>query len=184
VGVFNAVALLLIYPQVGVDQAMQPLVAYNRGAGRPDRVRALLRGVLVATLSMGCASGAVVALLPGPVASLFTRTDVGLVEIVRRGLPWSMASVAVFGLSGTASHYFLAVHEPRKAGILLLGRQLLSMPLFVLLPRLLGFTGLYVVPVLSDLPFAVVSAALLRAEWRRLAAPVEAAVADEISVAR
>ncbi|HET6440137.1 MAG TPA: MATE family efflux transporter [Anaeromyxobacter sp.] len=180
VGVFNAVTMLLLYPQVGVAQAMQPLVAYNRGAGRSDRVRALLGRVLIITTAMGCVFGAAVALLPEPVAALFTRTDARLVEIVRKGLPWFMISVALFGLSGTASHFFLAIHKPRQAGLLLLGRQLLAMPLFVFLPRLFGFPGLYLVAVLSDLPFAVVSAALLRVEWRRLSSPAPLASAPSL----
>jgi putative MATE family efflux protein len=168
VGVFNTVSLLLVYPMVGVAQAMQPLVAYNRGAGRPDRVRALVSRVLVATTVMGCAAALGVGLLPGPVAGLFTHTDAPLVELVRRGLPWFMASVVAFGVQGTASHYFLAVQRPRPAGLLLLGRQLLAIPLFLTLPRLLGFAGLYLVGLLSDLPFAALAAVLLRGEWRRL----------------
>ena len=179
VGVFNTISMLLLYPQVGVAQAMQPLVAYNRGAQRPDRVRGLLGRVLLVTTSMGCVAAAVVALLPGPVASLFTRTDARLVEIVSRGLPWFMISVVLFGVQGTAAHYFLAVHRPGRAGLLLLGRQLLAAPLFIVLPRVLGFTGLYAVAVLSDLPFAAVSALLLRAEWRALSGlPEEARAVD------
>ena len=178
VGVFNTVALLLIYPLVGIAQAMQPLVAFNRGAGKPERVRALLGRTLAATTAIGVVAAAVVALVPGLVAALFTRSDARLVEIVRDGLPWFMISVALFGIQGTTSHYFLAVQRPRPAGLLLLGRQLLAMPLFLLLPRLLGLRGLYLVPVLSDLPFAALALVLLRAEWRELArgaaAPVEA----------
>lgn len=171
VGALSTVNLLLIYPSVGVAQAMQPLVAYNRGAGHPDRVRALVARVLLATTAMGCLAAILVSLFPGPVASLFTRSDVELVDLVRRGLPWFMVSVAVFGVQGTTSHYFLAVQLPVPAGILLLGRQILVIPLFLILPRLMGFTGLYLATLLSDVPFAVVAAALLRSEWRKLRAP-------------
>ncbi len=177
VGVFNTVNLLLIYPLVGVAQAMQPLVAFNRGAGRPDRVLALLARVLAVTTLMGCLSALAVSLFPGPVASLFTRSDVALVDLVRGGLPWFMVSVAVFGLQGTASHYYLAVQRPVPAGILLLGRQIAVIPLFLLLPRLLGFTGLYLSTVLSDVPFAIVAAVLVRSEWKALAAQEAPAVA-------
>jgi len=180
VGVFSTVNILLIYPAVGVSQAMQPLIAYNRGAGRPDRVRGLLIRVLVATTAMGCVSALAVSLFPGPVAALFTRSDVELVELVRRGLPWFMVSVAVFGVQGTAAYYFLAVQRPRPAGLLLLGRQLVVIPLFLVLPRLFGFLGLYLATVLSDVPFAILAAALLRSEWKQLAQPVaEGGAADQ-----
>ncbi len=168
VGVFNTIAILLIYPPIGVAQAMQPLVAFNRGAERPDRVRALLWRTLAATTTMGVLSAAAVSVMPGFVAALFTRTDARLVEIVRDGLPWWMTSVAIFGVQGTAAHYYLAVQRPRPAGALLLGRQLLAIPLYIVLPLAAGFRGLYLAPVISDLPVAALAAYLLRREWRAL----------------
>jgi Na+-driven multidrug efflux pump len=149
---------------------MQPLAAFNRGAGRPLRVRALLGRTLVTTISMGVLSAAVVSVLPGLVAGLFTRTDAPLVELVRAGLPWCMVSVALFGVQGTASHYYLAVQQPRAAGLLLLGRQLLAAPLFLCLPLAFGFRGLYFAPLLSDLPFALLAAWRMRREWIQLGA--------------
>jgi len=168
VAALNAVALLLVFPPLGVAQAMQPLVAFNRGAGQPERVRALLSRVLRATVTMGVAGAIAVSLAPRFVAGLFTRSDTALVELIQAGLPWFMVSVALFPLQGTASHYFLAVQRPRAAGVLLLGRQLLALPLLLVLPAWLGFRGIYVVAVLADLPFAVLAAVLLRAEWHAL----------------
>jgi hypothetical protein len=56
------------------------------------------------------------------------------------------------------AHYFLSVHEPRMASfLLLLGRQVLAIPLFVLLPRWLGFYGIYLVGPCADLLFAAVA---------------------------
>ncbi len=170
VGVFNTISILLIYPPLGVAQAMLPLVAFNRGAGNFGRVRSLLASSLVITMAMGVIFAVTVALLPGPVASIFTKSDLRLVELVRLGLPWFMISVALFGIQGTASHYFLASQEPRKAGILLLGRSLLSIPLFLVMPGLFGFFGLYLVAPLSDIPFALVAVVLLRKEWKKLTA--------------
>ncbi|HWO09253.1 MAG TPA: MATE family efflux transporter, partial [Polyangiaceae bacterium] len=177
VGVFNTVSMLLIYPPLGVAQAMQPLVAFNRGAQKPERVRALLGRTLATTSLMGAASAALVCVFPAVVAAWFTRTDTTLVALVREGLPWCMASVALFSVPATASHYYLAVQQARSAGLLLLGRQLLLIPLFLLLPLALGFSGLYFAPVLADLPFAVFGALLMQREWRTLGAAERLAVA-------
>jgi len=165
VGVFNTISILLIYPPLGVAQALQPLIAYNRGAGQYDRVLALLRKAIVATTVMGLVSALVVSFFPELVASLFTRTDSRLVEIVSAGLPITMISIALFGIQGTTSHYFLASHQPQKAGILLLGRSLLAIPLFLLLPRLFGFQGLYWVSAIADAPMVLLAILLLRKEW-------------------
>lgn len=180
VGVFNTISILLVYPPLGVVQAMQPLVAYNRGAGNLARVRAFLGASLSITLAMGVVFAGLLAAFPGPVAALFTRTDVRLIDLVRHGLPLFSISIALFGLQGTASHYFLAAQEPKKAAILLLGRQLLAIPLFLVLPRILGFHGVYLAMPLSDAPFALVSALLLRREWKKLCEDGANAASEEV----
>jgi Na+-driven multidrug efflux pump len=137
VGVFNTVSVLLIYPPLGVAQALQPLVGFNRGADKLDRVRSLLGRALLMTSVMSITSA---------IAAV-------------------MLSVAMVSLPLTAAHYFLAMQQARQAGLLLLGRQLLSIPLFAILPLLIGFPGLYYAPVLADLPFALFAAVLMRREW-------------------
>jgi putative MATE family efflux protein len=174
-GVLNTVAMMLIYPPLGVMQAMQPLVGFNKGAGQMDRVRAILVRVLLATVTMGAVFSVLVAVFRGTIAGLFSKTDPELIEMVRRGLPWFVVPITLFGLAGTMAHYFLSVHEPRKAALLLLGRQLLAMPLFVLLPRWLGFYGIYLVGPCADLPFAVAAALLMVHELAKLRAPEEPA---------
>jgi putative MATE family efflux protein len=168
IGVFNTISILLIYPALGVAQAMQPLLAYNRGAKKFDRVLAFLKISLIATTTIGVIAAISVACLPGQIASLFTSTDTELVAMVRTGIPWFMISIALYGVQGTASHYFLALQQPRKAGVLLLGRQLLAIPLFLILPRLFGIQGLYLVSACSDIPFALLAVWYLKREWKEL----------------
>lgn len=167
-GVLNTVAMLLVYPSLGVMQAMQPLIGFNKGAGRFDRVRAILLRVLFATIAMAATFSVLVAIFPGPVASLFSKTDPELVAMVSRGLPWFVVPITLFGLAGTMAHYYLSVHEPRGAALLLLGRQLLAIPLFVIMPRLFGFYGIYLVGTCADLPFAVVGTVLMFRELAKL----------------
>ncbi|HEX7597570.1 MAG TPA: hypothetical protein VF518_05105, partial [Polyangia bacterium] len=102
------------------------------------------------------------------IAGLFSKNDPQLIEMVRQGLPWFVVPLMLFGLSGTMAHYFLAIHEPRKAALLLLGRELLSMSLFIVLPRLLGFYGMYLVGPIAALPFASLAALLMVRELAKL----------------
>jgi putative MATE family efflux protein len=167
-GVLNTIAILLVYPPLGIMQAMQPLVGFNKGAGQPQRVRAILVRVLATTVSMGAVFSLLVVLFPRPLAALFSRSDTALIELVQHGLPWFVVPITLFGLSGTMSHYFLSVHQPAKAGVLLLGRQLLAIPLFLILPRWLGFRGVYLVGPCADLPFALVGCTYMIRELRAL----------------
>ena len=130
---------------------------------------------------MGMGAAALVCLFPGAVAAWFTRTDISLIDIVREGLPWVMLSVALFSVPATAAHYYLAVQQARPAGLLLLGRQLLLIPLFTLLPLALGFKGLYFAPALADLPFAIIGVVPMRREWRALSGKGETLGGDVVA---
>ncbi len=174
VGIFNTVSILLIYPPLGIAQAMQPLLAFNQGKGHTARVRQILGTALFATTAIGVVSALVVACFPGLLASLFSKTDLTLIEMVRVGIPWFMISVALFGIQGTTSHYFLATQQPKMAAILLLGRQILAIPMFLLLPHWFGILGLYLVALVSDVPFALVAAVLLQREWKKLTSEIDA----------
>lgn len=167
-GVLNTVAILLIYPSLGVMQAMQPLVGYNKGAGQTKRVRDLLLKVLLATFMMGLGLSLFVAIFSEPIAALFSKDDLQLIALVQHGLPWFVGPIVFFSIEGTMAHYFLSVHEPRKASVLLLGRQLLAIPLFLILPRLVGFTGIYLVWTLAALPFVIAGTIYIRRELARL----------------
>lgn len=166
-GALNTVAMMLIYPPLGIMQAMMPLVGFNKGAGQMARVRAILVRVLVATTLMGIAFSILIATLPGAVAGLFSKTDPELIEMIRRGLPWFVIPISLFGVTGSMAHYYLSVHRPSKAAILLLGRQLLAIPLFVVLPRLLGFYGIYLVGPIADSLFLALALTMM---FRELAA--------------
>jgi hypothetical protein len=50
----------------------------------------------------------------------------------------------------------------------LLGRQLLVIPLFVVLPRLFGFSGIYVVGPIADTLFLVIAATMMVRELAKL----------------
>jgi putative MATE family efflux protein len=167
-GVLNTVAMFLIYPPLGVMQAMQPLVGFNKGSGQMKRVRAILVRVLLATTAMGALFAILTAIFAGAIAGLFSKNDPELIEMVRRGLPWFTIPITLFGITGTMAHYFLSVHEPRAASVLLLGRQVLAIPLFVVLPRWLGFYGIYLVGPCADSLFAVVAATVMVRELARL----------------
>jgi Na+-driven multidrug efflux pump len=117
---------------------------------------------------MGLFFSILTAALSGPLAGLFSKTDPELIEMVRRGLPWFVVPISLFGVTGTMAHYFLSVHQPRSAAILLLGRQVLVIPMFVVFPRLLGFSGIYVVGPVADTLFLVIAATMMVRELAKL----------------
>jgi putative MATE family efflux protein len=167
-GILSTVSMMMFYPPLGMMQAMMPLVGFNKGAGHIHRVRSLVKRVLLITTAMGALFSILVALFPGAVAGMFSKTDPELVEMVRQGLPWFVVPITFFGLTGTTAHYYLAIHEPKKAAALLLGRELVAMPLFLLLPHWLGYFGLYLVGPLAALPFATMAGVFMVSELRKL----------------
>ncbi|MCL2305456.1 MAG: MATE family efflux transporter [Planctomycetaceae bacterium] len=184
-GILFSVFMLFLMPLLGLGQGMQPIVGYNIGNRRFDRVRqtlsfALLVGFLFSTLTF-----ILVMLRPEWLILPFIKSNVpNRAEILSLGTH----AVRVFsimlpgvGLAIITISYFQSCGKPLLSLFLSMLRQvLLLVPLLLFLPyvfeRIPGATGLdgiwYSTPI-SDLGAIILAVLLLIFEFKRLASGIE-----------
>ena len=135
----NSVVMMFFMFVMGVCQGMQPIVGYNYGAEKYDR---MLRCLF---LAIGCATAILLVgwglsmLFPREIARIFT-TDETLIELSARGIKLDMLVFFVVGSQATITHFFQSIGKVKVSIFLSLSRQL-----FLLLPMA------YVFPLLWDL---------------------------------
>lgn len=150
-GILNRTTMFFVMIVFGVTQGMQPILGFNFGAGRHDRVKKTLRlgiflGILITT-----AGWAVTELLPNTVSSLFT-VDKALIDIARRGFRIYFIVFPVVGCQIVIQNYFQSVGLPKLSIFLSLTRQLLFLiPFLIILPRYFGVDGVWASMSASDL---------------------------------
>ena len=161
-GIVNRVAMLFVMVVIGITQGMQPILGYNYGAGKSDRVKRCLHlGVIVATIIMG--AGFIVGeFFPTQVAGCFTSDPI-LIEHSRIGFRLVMACFPLIGSCIVVQNYFQSIGRPKLSIFLSTTRQLLFLlPLLWILPRFWGVMGVWVSMTISDFISFVVTIALYK----------------------
>lgn len=167
-GVFVTFTSMLTAVVLGICQGMQPLVGYNYGAGRPDRLRRTFF-LAAAASTVICSAGAVAGIFtPGYIAGMFT-TDPVLVEEVCRALPRAMSAFMFVGLQIVSTTLFQSIGQAGKSIVLSLTRQVIFLiPLLLLLPPVLGLDGVWTSFPASDMLATVVTVAMVAWQLREI----------------
>ena len=135
----NSVVMMFFMFVMGVCQGMQPIVGYNYGAEKYERMFRCL------FLAIACATGILLVgwtlsmAFPREIARIFT-TDKTLMELSARGIKLDMLVFFVVGSQAVITNFFQCIGKVRISIFLSLSRQL-----FMLLPMA------YVFPLIWDL---------------------------------
>ena len=163
--VFSATTLILL-PVVGIGQGMQPIVGYNQGAARLNRVRtawllATIAGTLI--LVIGWIIGE---FFPREVFRLFGTSQQFLRE-GEKALRLTFLLIPLVGFQIIAACYFQAVGKARRAIILAVARQVIILPAFLfILPIFLGLNGIWLVSAVGDALATIIAIPFLVHEFR------------------
>ena len=167
-GIFSTYASLITMIILGICQGMQPVVGYNYGAGRLERLRRAYVLTLVAATVL-CVLGSCGALLvPDTIARIFT-VDPGLVNATARGLSLGFLVFTVVGFQIVSTNFFQSIGRVGKSVFLGLSRQVIFLiPLLIFLPGEWGLDGVWLSFPISDLFATAVTVILIIMEFRRL----------------
>jgi putative MATE family efflux protein len=168
-GIVNVVLMLVAMPTFGINQGTQPIVGYNFGARRFDRVRQTLLTAIVAASGLTLLGFVVAMLFPAQLIWLFNRKDVDLREMGTHALRLSMLLLPLIGFQVVSAGYFQAVGKPREAMLLMLSRQaLLLIPAVLILPHFFGLNGVWLALPAADFGASALTGICLLPELRRL----------------
>jgi Na+-driven multidrug efflux pump len=170
-GIVQRLLLLTIMPLIGVAQGLQPIVGFNFGARRLDRTRRAVGLAAVWGAVIGGISLLALVLLPSHILRAFS-TDAALISAGSAALRIIALGLPLVGIQMISVTVFQAMGRARSAIVLTLARQLSFQLAFVLiLPPLLGITGVWLAFPLADLLSAALSASLLLRLLRGFTAP-------------
>lgn len=160
-GIVNRVVFIFVMIVIGLNQGLQPIIGYNYGAGKVDRVRKALK---IGTISAVCvtSTGCLLSqLFPQQVSMLFT-TDPTLLAISQQGLEIATLMFPAVGFQIVTSGFFQSIGMAHKAIFLSLTRQLIFLlPMLIILPPLWGSRGVWASMPIADFLASTVTAFVL-----------------------
>ncbi|MGE5653158.1 MAG: MATE family efflux transporter, partial [Bacillota bacterium] len=168
-GVINSITMLFLMPIFGINQGAQPIIGYNYGAQRFDRVREALSRAIVAATAVVLIGFAATRFFPEALIRLFYNKDSQLIALGAHGLQVFLVFLPIIGFQIVGANYFQAVGKPKQAMFLSLSRQVLILiPALLIMPRLYGLEGIFMAGPLSDLVSSALTAIFLTLEFRHL----------------
>lgn len=167
-GMTMRLSMLVIFPILGVAQGFQPIVGYNYGARRYDRVHRTIWVTIGTVLGFSFAIYAVIMSFPAACMSLFA-SDPNLVTAAARVIRIFAFFIPLAAVQIVGANYFLAVGKKYESVVLGLSRQFFFLiPLILVLPRYLGLDGVWYSFPVADLLSTSLTTTLLILEVRHL----------------
>lgn len=166
--VITSVCTIFIMPIFGLNQGAQPIIGYNYGAKKYDRVKkTYLYGLIGCTVVL-LLSWIFIIFLPEKAIGMFNN-DPMLTDIAVSGIRVYLFVLPLIGVQMTASNYYQAIGKPKNSMVLGLSRQvLLLIPAFLILPKFMGLEGVWLAGPIADGIAVILSGIIIIREMRTL----------------
>ena len=167
-GVVHKVNHLFYATIVGCGVGASPIMSFNFGAKKYDRVLETYKLILRYALFVGAVETAVFWLFPDPILRLFGSGALGYRDFAVRFMHEFMLLVIIAGIPTASMHVMTAVGKARRGILISLSKQAALIALLLTLPRFLGIDGVLWAGPAADLLAAAASFLVLRPEVRAL----------------
>lgn len=132
--ILQSIMQMINVPITGFTQGVQPIVSYNFGAGKLDRVRKTYRIVILTTFTLSAVVTLSVMIWPGVYASMFTSST-DLIELSKQVMPIFMAGMLIFGIQMGCQNTFMGLGQAKISLFLaLLRKVILLVPFAIIFP--------------------------------------------------
>lgn len=168
-GVIYKTTLFLGMPLFGLNQGMQPIVGYNFGAEKYDRILKTIKLGFSYSIIYGIIAITIFEIFPREIFSLFTN-DNDLLSEGTRAMKIILSMMWLLGISISSTGIHQAMGKPGAAFLLAILRWvLLVTPLIFILPRIggLGLDGIWLAFPVADILAALISIRILTQTLRK-----------------
>jgi len=142
-GIIQRVLRFIVMPIIGIAQGMQPIVGFNYGALRFNKVQEVMR-IAIISATFAVTFGMVMIQLFGPFFMRLFSDDAELVALGAHAMRLMTMAYPVIGFQIVSTTVFQALGKARESLVLSLSREIIFLiPLVMVLPRFMGLTGLW-----------------------------------------
>lgn len=167
-GIANRIIVFFLFPIQGIAQGLQPVIGYNKGADKPDRVRKALYTASTMSAVYGIAAYLLTVLLSDIFMRLFT-SDPAVIQTGSHILVIVNAALLFTGIQNMQTTYFQAAGKKIMSLILALCGQLLCfVPVVFVLSRLYGLEGVWYAFPVSAAAALIISGVLSKNSFSNL----------------
>lgn len=141
-----------LMPISGLGYGSGPLISYNYGARKLDRVKRTYKLIIIISFALAIVTTVVIMTFPQMFIGIFTK-EKELIDLASRMLRIYISGVCILGLQFAVQPVFISLNQPKVSIFLaVLRKVILIIPLAFILPRIgLGAEGVFWAEPISDI---------------------------------
>ena len=175
-GIVLKIGMILASVGIGIGIGAQPILGFNYGAQKPQRIRRTYLTAVTAATGIIFLGFIVCQTMPEPILQLFGGGNEQFSVFAVKCMRIYLGGIFCAGIQIVSTNYFQATGQPMKAAVLSMLRQLLLLiPLIILLPMFFGLDGVLFAGPAADITSAVIVICFVVPEMRKLSRQIREA---------
>lgn len=169
-GIISKVNMLFFSFVIGISQGLQPIVSFNFGAQKYDRVKDAYKKAVFAATAISIVAFLCFQLFPRQIIGIFGSGSEEYLHFAERYFRIFLFFTFLNGIQPVSSNFFTSIRAPKKGIFLSLTRQIIFLlPLLLIFPYLFGIDGVMYTAPIADLAAASVSIVMVVLEFKIMA---------------
>ena len=169
--ILSSVMQLQFMPVQGLGQGAQPILSYNYGAKKIDRVKKSCRILIISCLLYTFVFWGFVQMFPEILVRLFNNNSPELISTTAWALRIYMAGTGVFGIQMAIQQIFMALGQAKLSLLIACMRKIiLLIPLIYILPHFFvdKVFAVFLAEPAADLLSIIIASVLFAANYRKI----------------
>lgn len=168
VTIITSISMFITMVIYGISQGAQPLIGYNFGAKKYDRIVETVKLTTGLIIVISSVFLGIIELYPNIFVYLFT-SETRLLDITTQNIKIYLLGITFVGIHSIATTYFQSIRRPKTSSILYILRYGgVLIPLLYIVPNVMGISGVYMSNALSDIISGGIALILLYLDIRSL----------------
>ena len=169
-GIISKVNMLFFSFVIGISQGLQPIVSFNFGAQKYDRVKDAYKKAVFAATAISIVALLCFQFFPRQIIGIFGSGSEEYLHFAERYFRIFLFFTFLNGIQPVSSNFFTSIGAPKKGIFLSLTRQIIFLlPLLLIFPYLFGIDGVMYTAPIADLAAASVSIVMVVREFKIMA---------------
>lgn len=172
-GVLSKINSIYISSILGVAVGAQPIIGFNYGAHNYDRVKEVMKKVVIVGFTVGIIYNIMILLFPNIIASLFIKkNDPSYDLFIEFAVKFARTFFIIVGINSFEMSTSISVQSlgnVKKATILSFTRQIiLFIPLSIILCSIMGIKGALIAEPIADILCFILALYIFTSEYKKL----------------
>lgn len=166
--IINSVSMVIMMPIFGLNQGVQPIVGFNYGAKKYERVKEAIKYPQRIAFIIGAIGVLTIEIFPAILVKAF-NSDPQLMEMTKQGMRIFLCMLFIVGPQVIKTNYFSCIGKAKHSMFLSLLRQvLLLIPALIILPKKFGLVGVWLAGPVSDFISVLITGYMFNREMKKL----------------